>query len=561
MPAVTAHHVNKCKKVNVYVPAANQPDASTTSRTVARHDGNMPQEESGMMEAENNQAVQPTVIDLFKAGKFADMETLAHRQLDAAPNDGIAWKALGVALKMQGKDAMDALQRAADLLPDDAQAQFNCGVALHDAKDLDKAVGYYKRSIELDPANFRALNNLGNALRDMGDLTAAEAMYRKALISDPDFAEAHYNLGFLLQDKFEHEKAIPEFLEAIKLSPNHLNARINLAHCYSFIGMGGEAAQHYQEALRLSPRSADAKNGFAGLLLSHENYATGLELYEARLELPTKNGLRRIPDLPFPQWKGEPLNGKKILIYHEQGFGDAIQLIRYAAELKRLGAHVTLLTTKQLATLMQTAKGLDHIVLSAEDAQDSDYYILMFSIPYRMGTRIDTIPNGVPYLRAQSDRVEAWRNRFAGPGLKVGIQWAGNPSYANDRNRSLPSNKILAPLWEIKNVTFYSLHRGQEDPTPMIPLGPETGDFGETAAILQNLDLVISVDTAFAHLAGALGRPVWIMLSAKQPDWRWHRNRTDSPWYPTAKLYRQKVPGDWGEVIAKIACDLTKIRQ
>ncbi|THD77004.1 MAG: tetratricopeptide repeat protein [Phenylobacterium sp.] len=345
-----------------------------------------------------------------------------------------------------------------------------------------------------------ALLAQGAAARDAGDFGAAERLYAEAAVRWPDAPQPHHFLGglFRAQD------------------------RLDLA----------EAA--YRRTLAITPGAAGTQRVLATLLLSQGRYAEGFALFEARHQHPTM----RKPPLPFPEWRGEDVAGKRLLIWPEQGFGDQIQFARFAPILKARGADVTLICHKELVRLFDQSLGVR--VLAAEGAvefPDPDYWVMQGSLAWRLGCTVETLP-AQPYLH----HLFAWRP--FGAGFKVGLKAAGNPIHENDANRSLsPASRD-------------ALHRL---PARMIGLDPVwTGarDFADTAAIVDQLDLVISVDTAVAHLAGAMGKPCWVLLPAIDTDWRWLRGRSDSPWYPSVRLYRQARGEDWGPVIDRVAADL-----
>jgi tetratricopeptide (TPR) repeat protein len=343
----------------------------------------------------------------------------------------------------------------------------------------------------------------GAAARDAGRLNEAEAIYAEAAARFPAEAEPHHHLGGL------HRR----------------RGRLDLAEA------------EYRRTLNLAPAAAATMRLLATLLLSQGRFAEGFALFEARHAHPRM----KKPALPFPEWVSGPVAGKKLLIWPEQGFGDQIQFARFAPVLKRLGADVTLICHKELVRLFEASLGVR--VLAAQGAvefPDPDLWVMQGSIAARLGCTVETLPNA-PYLRAAG----TWPP--LGEGFKVGLKTRGNPSHENDANRSLPEADAarLAKL-----------------PARMLSLEPaDTGakDFADTAAILDQLDLVISVDTSAAHLAGAVGKSCWVLLPAESTDWRWLLERTDSPWYPSMRLYRQQPDEPWSAVIDRVAADLRKL--
>ncbi|HTZ00289.1 MAG TPA: glycosyltransferase family 9 protein, partial [Rhodocyclaceae bacterium] len=331
-----------------------------------------------------------------------------------------------------------------------------------------------------------------------------------------------------------------------------------------------EARACWQRALAIRPGHVESRINLAFLLLMEGRYAEGWRYHEARCEprVVDERMTSEVPDLPFPRWQGEPLAGKSLLIWPEQGLGDCIQFVRYAALLKGRGiGQLTLLCDPALAPLVATAAGVDSVITSRADVRSHDHWCFPMSLPLHFGTTIESIPAELPYLHAPPERLERWRGRLPAAGYRVGLVWRGNPGHRNDANRSLPSLATLAPLWSVPGVSFVSLQKGRgEDEArsspagrALLPLGQDIGDLADTAAIVAQLDLVITVDTAVAHVAGALGKPCWIMLPRLLVDWRWLLDRDDSPWYPGAvRLFRQLVEGDWGPVVARVAAALAR---
>ncbi len=298
-------------------------------------------------------------------------------------------------------------------------------------------------------------------------------------------------------------------------------------------------------------------------MLARGAFEDGWPLFEARRDPRSPEALPA-PALPFPEWTGEPLDGKSLLVWFEQGFGDEIQTARYVPWLKDRGAaRVSLVCKPQLAQLFATLPGVDAVIPASGHAQidPHDYWVPPFSIPYRAGARLETIPAEIPYLAATLDRRVRWDRALPPGDLRIGLAWRGSAALKNDANRSLAGLSTLAPLWSVPGAVFVSLQKGSGEEEadkappgqPIIPLGAGIADFADTAAIIDQLDLVISVDTAVAHLAGALGKPCWVLLPRIGTDWRWLRDRDDSPWYPTLRLFRQGEGETWDAVIVRVA--------
>lgn len=332
-------------------------------------------------------------------------------------------------------------------------------------------------------------------------------------------------------------------------------------------GQNREAIACYRQALKRRPDWPEAHISLGHTLLLEGDFAAGWEEMEWRWRLP---GVSLQP-FEQPLWAGEPLEGRRILLWAEQGFGDTIQFVRFAADLKRRGASVLLECQPALARLMRSAPGVDEVIPFGASLPEFDVHAPLQRLPYILRTTLETIPARVPYLRPEPARVELWRKRLAAyPGMKIGLVWSGDPRQVSNRRRSV-APELLAPLASIRGVSWLGLQKEgtkagtdgvfPEGATPSVPiceLAAELTDFAETAAALEALDLLITVDTAVAHLAGALGRPVWTLLS-RPTDYRWLMEREDSPWYPTMRLWRQARAGDWAPVVARVARRLREL--
>lgn len=392
----------------------------------------------------------------------------------------------------------------------------------------------------------------------------AEQCLRRAVALDPGFALAHYNLGVLLA-RLGHRKAAElSYRQALDCRPQHLEARYNLGVLLADDGRNAEAETCYRQILQQAPGFAMASRNLASLLLQQGRFAEGWRYYEARYspDLPQRTAVA--PGAPFPQWRGESLKGKSILVWPEQGFGDQIQLCRYVPMLKRQGAaSVTLVCPPELSALFETLPGVDRVVAEGTPGPVPfhDYWTLLLSIPYCLGGSEDRVLDCLPYLAVPAQLRETPALLLPRGGRRrVGLVWRGGSLFADNHSRSLPGLASLAPLWAVAGIDFFSLQKGEAEEQaanppadqPLLDLGPRTGNFAETARLLEQLDLLICVDTAIAHLAGSLGRPCWVMLRS-QPDWRWLAGRDDSPWYPGClRLLRQEQPGDWTPLVLKV---------
>lgn len=427
-------------------------------------------------------------------------------------------------------EAEKFLRMILTIQPDYVDAYNDLGIMLKVQNRPDEAIEVYRQALTLDPNNPKLHNNLANIFKENGDFEPAESHYLSALLHDPTYVDAHRNLGMLYKEFHRYD----------------------------------EAEASYRQALRYDPESIKTQSNLGFLLLEQGRFEEGWKLYETRYD-PRINPAFFAPDLPFPQWSGESLENRSILILPEQGFGDEIQFVRYLRELKNRGAsRITLLCKAPLVRLFSTLTYVDRVISEVDEIKAHDYWSFLLSLPLHMHTTLDTIPAQLPYLSVN----EAWINyRIThSDTFNIGIVWRGSASHDNDRNRSLSSLAVLEPLWRIEGTTFYSLQKelSAEDAalladTPIIDLSARMDDFADTAALISQLDLVICVDTAVAHLCGALAKPCWVLLPYTLCDWRWLQEREDSPWYPDVmRLFRQSSPNGWDETIAEVTDALEK---
>ena len=471
----------------------------------------------------------------------------AHSNLGDALND-----------KGQADAAIAACRRAIALKPDHASAYNNLGVALHSKGQPDEAIAAYFQAITHQPGYPKAYSNLGNALREKGLLDEAIAAYRQALALKPNYSEAHSNLGNTLRETGQLDEAIAACRQALALKPNYPQAYNNLGNALQDKGQLDEAIAAYQQAIALKANYPEAHVNLAFVLLVRGYFLPGWEEYEWRWKFKEAASLQR--NFTPPQWDGGPLGGRTLLLHAEQGFGDAIQFIRYLPRVAQGGGNIILECQPELERLFQRMAPDLLVLARGQTLPAFDVHGPLLSLPRVFATDLNTIPQSVPYLHAEAAEAAIWHEHLTGlgPSLKVGLVWAGSPTHTNDRNRSLKLAS-LAPLGEVPGVRFLSLQKGgaaAEARTP--PAGMELidsveklKDFADTAALIANLDLVIAVDTAVAHLAGAMGKPVWTLLPFAH-DWRWLVGRSDSPWYPTMRIFRQPSPRDWEPVIAEV---------
>ncbi|MGE4242964.1 tetratricopeptide repeat protein [Ramlibacter sp.] len=445
---------------------------------------------------------------------------------------------------------------------DYAQLQSDLATALMKRGEGDAAEAAFRRSLSAQPRNAAALVNLASLLRSAGRHDEALACLNQALLFEPGHADIHNNLGLLWLERGSFWKAEASLRASIALAPRAPRTWHNLAVLLVDMGRHEEAEQAWLHALRLEPGLSEARTALGRLRLALGRYAEAWPDVESRLD-PERPDAVRLPALDTPAWRGEPIAGKRLLLVGEQGFGDCVQFIRFAALLKAGGAaRVDVLCDAKLAPLLRTCEGVD-VAAPELPGNSHDLHCAMLSVPLRIGTTLSNLPARLPYLRAPAERGAHWRSKLP-EGLKVGIVWRGRPTHPNDAHRSIALTE-LAPLWTVPDVRFVSLQKGRDEDLalrpppqqPLLALGHEVENFADLAALVQQLDLVICVDTAVAHVAGALGKRCWVLLPATSVDWRWLRDREDSPWYPGCmRLYRQRQAGDWAPVLAQVLRDL-----
>ena len=548
------------------------------------------------------QACYNLALVLQATNRLQDAEAGYRRALTIQPAHAESQHNLGNVLKALGRlpEAEAAYRQALAIRPQYPLALNNLANVLRQRERYIDADLVCRQALALQPRNADAHNTLGTILEKLGRLQEAEAAHRYALAIRPDFAESHYNLGIVLQAQRRLEDAEASYRAALMLRPESVEALNNLGGvlyarglpaeavgCYekavaiqpglavAWYNLGSvlknvarlpEAEAAYRRALALSPDYADAQFGLATLLLSLGRYDEGWRLYEARYALPRYVHRRTQALLSCPRWRGEPLQGRALLVWQEDGFGDMIQFGRYLARLKALGAgRVVVACLPPLLRLLRAVDGVDEVVEHADAQKRAGEFagwISPMSLPLHLGMvdhEQDELFAPAVYLKPDSALVERWRARLDAlpPGLRVGLVWKGNPLHHNDAFRSLPSLAVLALLWDVPGVNFVSLQKGEgedeaREPSaglPLLHLGGDMADFADSAAIVAQLDLVICVDTAIAHLAASIGTPCWVLLPAQDIDWRWMHGREDSPWYPGVRVFRQALAGQWAEVV------------
>ncbi|WP_129124761.1 tetratricopeptide repeat protein [Geomonas oryzae] len=460
-------------------------------------------------------------------------------------------------------EAIDCYRRALALDPALAQAWHNLALALKAQGKLEEALHALKKAIAAAPDYLAARHNLGELYHETGALERAEETFRTILARDPGYLPSWNALGITLQVQGRLEDAVECYRTALSRDPDYLHALNNLGSASRALGRVEEAVTCYLRVLELDPSYVDARWNLSLIDLQLGRYREGWLGYEARFEK-----IDPIPrqELPAPAWDGSPLAGRTILLHAEQGFGDTFQFVRYAPLLAAQGGRVLVQCQgAPIAAVLASVPGVERVLLREDPLPRFDCHASLMSLPFLCGTELATVPAHIPYLFADPLLVERWRPRIPGVGLRVGLVWAGRKSYKDDLKRSL-SLPLFAPLAGVPGVSLCALQVGDgaeqaAHPPPgmeLTDLGGGIKSFADTAAIVAQLDLVISADTAVAHLAGGMGVPVWVLLPSAC-DWRWLMEREDSPWYPTARLFRQKRRGDWGEVLERVARELATL--
>ena len=501
---------------------------------------------------------------LWSLGQLFEAEHCYRRALALKPDFPEACLNLGNTLLDldQVPAAIEYYQRTLALKADLPVAHYSLGNALRDTGQLDAAIGSFKRALALEPHYVDAILALGSALRATGARSEALAIYRQALSINPGIAEARINLNSVLSELGQPEEAGENLVDTLEQEPMLAEALSNLGNAALAAGQPDKAIAHFDRALAFKPGYAEILYNKSLALLLDGKLAEGWPLYEYRPA--RKNAAPN--EYGCPLWEGQSLKGKRLLLVKEQGLGNQMQFLRYVPLLAALGAEVDVLLDPALLKLASTVPGVARVLAALPDNPDYDYWNFLLSMPLHLGTQLDSIPNGVPYLTAQPAAVSAWGadiNAFAQGRRRVGLVWSGARTHINDRNRSIPL-AAFAPLSEIESHCLVILQQDASVPaladvfrhTEVLLAGEQCKDFADTAAAIMNLDLVISVDTAVAHLAGALGRPVWTLIPCNR-DGRWLLQRDDSPWYPSMRLYRQREYGQWDDVVARVAQDLS----
>ncbi|MBF0394568.1 MAG: glycosyltransferase family protein [Alphaproteobacteria bacterium] len=493
-----------------------------------------------------------------QSGHAAGAIDLVRRAVEVKPDYAEAHANLGVILQAAGHlaEAEESLRNAVVCDPRSPQHLTCLGVALQANGKAAEAAFCHRHALRVDAGHADAWSNWGIALKSLGQLDEAERAYRRALALRPGHADALVNLGTLLEARDRLDEAVDCWRQALDSQPGHADAWSNLANALQALDRPEEAVAAYDRALAQAPQHPEAHWNRGLALLSMGQFREGWREYEWRWRRPDM--VTQAREFLQPPWMGQPLDGETVLLHAEQGLGDSLQFIRYAPMVAARGGRVVIETHAELARLCASAAGIERIVVRGGPLPPFDFHAPLLSLPRLLGTTLETIPADIPYLEADPAARDRWRDRLAGlSGRRIGVVWQGSRTHANDRRRSLALAN-LAPLARLGgSVTFVSLQKGFTGEAPFPLEAFPLGDFADTAALVSELDLVIAVDTAVAHLTGALGRPGFVLLPYAA-DWRWLRHRADSPWYPTLRLFRQPRPGDWASVVDAVAAVLSQ---
>jgi tetratricopeptide (TPR) repeat protein len=497
------------------------------------------------------------------AGDAAKADRLYAAALDAEPQNFEALHGRGRLHCDCGRydSALSLIQAALQIDPDCAEGFSSLGLVFYYLHRLDHALTSFETGLRIAPANAELLNQRGVVLLELGRSNEALASFERALAADPALLDALGNYGNALLKLNRPADAIAIYDRALAIVPNNAGLLTNRAIALRKLDRPQEALMSVSRALAGKPDFAQARFVDSLVRLTLGDFRAGWRAYESRWQGRNLSSQRR--SFSAPLWLGEgALNGKTILLHAEQGFGDTLQFVRYAPLVAERGAKVVVEVQRELVRLLSGMSGIDAVIARGEALPSFDLHCPLLSLPLAFRTEMTTIPAPMPYIRATDDDVHGWRAVLPQGRPRVGVVWSGDPSHDNDVNRSIRL-KVLAPLFDVPGIDFVSLQhkvRGEDQAAltdfPNLSRCERTfRDFADTAAVVTSLDAVISIDSAVAHLAGAMGKPLLILLPLGA-DFRWLRERTDSPWYPTARLFRQPQFDDWSSVIDNVAQEL-----
>jgi Flp pilus assembly protein TadD len=461
-------------------------------------------------------------------------------------------------------EALDLVSKAIASDPEVPQFHDTNGVILEAIGDFELAIEAYRHVLRLSPDCAEAYNNMAIALQAQGKYPAAVESCTKAVLLRPDYAQAYNTMGFSLESQHKFAEAIESYEKAVSIKPDYAEPYNHLGVLANAQGRYEQAVEYYRRAIEIEPDYAEAHWNLSLALLLSGRLAEGWRQYQWRYS--TDLAILTYPHrLQTPRWDGAAFTGKRLLVHYEQGFGDTLQFVRYLPMVKQQGGTVILEVRKPLVELLRHLPGVDELIEASLDAAppvEADLHVSLMDLPRIFGTTLESIPANVPYISTDKAKVELWRNVICAPDLKVGIVWSGSTDYERNDVRCCKLEDFT-PLRQVEGIRLYSFQKGPlaaqieelGGRLPVTNLAGQLHDFAETAAAIENLDLVISVDTSVLHLAGAMGKPVWALICCA-PAWQWLLDRPDSPWYPTMRLFRQKMPGRWDDVFQRVTEEL-----
>ncbi len=501
---------------------------------------------------------------LHGEGKTEEAEAAFREILDGHPDQPDALHLLGNLEFRKGHSGMaaDLVSRAIGINADNPDYHATLGAILKDLGRITEAGDHFARAAALSPENADLHFHCAEMRRLDSKNAQAEESYRKALSLRPDFPRAGNGLGIVLDEQGKTEEAEACFRETLKTMGEDPDLLYNLGNVLKDQHRPDEAMAAYRRALEIRPDFPEAHVHLAFALLLKGDFADAWEEYEWRWRVP--NFTSKVRNFDQPVWDGGDLDGRTILLHAEQGFGDTLQFVRYAKAAADRGGRVIFECPPPLARLMETAAGVDEVIASGQPLPTFDCHAALLSVPGIVGTTMETVPADIPYLSAEPDLASSWAERLgSAPGLKVGIAWSGTAEKRGNPSRACPLS-AFEPLLRQPGLSLFSLQKDPPDedlplPDGLTDLSGDLNDFADTAAVIQALDLIVSIDTAVAHLAGALGRETWLLLSTAG-DWRWSMERTDSPWYPTIRLFRQTRAHQWDDVLEAVSAEAAALK-
>jgi len=501
---------------------------------------------------------------LHEQGKLEEAEASCRRAIEITPNQVNSFFNLGSILKKKEAwgEALAAFRQALALQPNHSESALGLGLVLWDLEQFEEAEAVYRQALALTPEDDGLWLELGNTLLKQKRPEEAEACFHQSIALAPEEVAGYLSLGNALMDQERLEEAEAAYRHAATLKPDQAEAYCNLANVMIERDLCDEGESLLRQAISLQSDFALAHTNLGMLLLREEQFEEGWREYESRWFSKGYTG-GKLRHTNYPQWDGRAGTGGTILLWSEQGIGDSIQFIRYVEIVQQLGWKVIVEVPESIKPLFRSIKGL-HMVEAGDFVPVLEAQCPLLSVPFALGTTLETLPATIPYLFAEPERVAAWQKRLSTTsGPKIGLVWRGNSKHGRDRYRSMTADSF-APFCRIPGLTFVSLQKDARadelaslDPSGdrVLNAGPDLHDLTDTAALIATLDLVISIDSAVCHLAGALGAQTWTLLDSV-PDWRWLNEREDSPWYPTMRLFRQKRRMDWPEVCQRVEAEL-----